>query len=65
MPGQAARILAGFARWLSASPGRSVTLEHTSDGWRSTLTETRPSKGATLADAAAQSASITYAETSS
>lgn len=61
---QAARILEGLARWLAASPGRTVTLEHAPDGWRSTLTEARPSRGETLSDATAQSAAIAYAETS-
>lgn len=62
--GQAERVLAAFSAWLSAAPGRRVTLEHGPEGWRSTLHESRPSgvRSASLTDAAAQSASVCYAE---
>ena len=55
---QAHRILSSFAEWLNGRPGRRVTLSHDAKGWRCDLSDETVTRGQTLADAAAQGASI-------
>ncbi len=59
---QANRILTALAGFLTAAPGRRVTLTFSKEGWRVELDETKRTSGHTLQDAMAQAASVVVFE---
>ena len=59
---QAHRVVETLSRWLSESPGRSVDLKETSDGWRATMVESRTCSGSSALDALSQIAVVAEVE---
>lgn len=59
---QARAILASFATWLRARPGRRVTLSHDGSTWRVDLDEKQIAHGSTLQDACAQAGTVVNLE---
>lgn len=59
---QAHRVVETLSRWLQGSPGRSVDLKETSDGWRATMVETRTCSGSSALDALSQIAVVAEVE---
>lgn len=62
---QAARILRELGSWLTAHPGRVLTLRFTADGWRATLDEERRVSGGSINDCLAQAATVAASESAS
>jgi len=55
---QSAVILSALTQWAAAKPGRSVTLEHATTGWRATLHRETTAHSSTPLDCLAQVAQI-------
>jgi len=59
---RAQRIAETLERWIAASPGRSVDVRETPDGWRATMTEERSMGGSSLIDCLSQAAVVASVE---
>jgi hypothetical protein len=55
---QATAILKGIGEWISAAPGRRVTITFGADGWHVAIDDTRNTSGGSIADALAQAAQV-------
>ena len=55
---QASAILRQLGEWISAVPGRSVSVTFTEDGWKVALDEQRRTSGGSITDAIAQAAQV-------
>jgi len=55
---QAAAILRGIGEWISAAPGRRVSVSFDKSGWHVSIDDTRRTSGGSIADALAQAAQV-------
>jgi len=55
---QALAILRQLGDWISASPGRTVSVTFGADGWHVALDERRRTSGGSITDAMAQAAQV-------
>jgi len=62
---QALRILRELGNWLSAHPGRALTVRFTPEGWKATIDEERRVSGGSIADCLAQAATVAASEAQS